>query len=137
MSELNNARHEAFAQGIAEGKTQKEAYMQAFPNCHSWKDRTIINRACDLARRDDVSERVQELQQQTTSDVIMSITARKEWLTRLVMDGQEATPNRLKALDILNKMDGAYVEQVNVNGTINNPFSGLTTEELRKLARDG
>ena len=137
MSELNNARHEAFAQGIAEGKTQKEAYKAAFPNCHTWKDRTIINRACDLARRDDVTERVQELQQQTTSTAIMSITERKEWLTRLVMDGQEATPNRLKALDILNKMDGAYIEQVNVNGTINNPFAGMTTEELRRLARDG
>lgn len=137
MSELNNARHEAFAQGIAEGKKQKDAYTAAFPNAQRWKDQTIYNRASELAKREDVAERVQELQQQATSETIISITRRKEILSQMAESREESTLARIKAIDTLNRMDGAYIEQVNVNGTINNPFSGLTTEELRKLARDG
>jgi hypothetical protein len=30
---LSNARHEAFAQGVAEGKSSRAAYMAAFPKC--------------------------------------------------------------------------------------------------------
>lgn len=137
MSELSNARHEAFAQGVAAGKSQKEAYKEAFPKCQTWKDRTIINRASELSMREDVAERVQELQREATSNAVMTITQRKEWLTNLIQDAAESTPNKLKAVDILNKMDAAYVEQVNVNGSINNPLSGLSTDELRELVRNG
>lgn len=137
MSELENVKHEAYAQGLAAGMSQKDAYKAAYPRAETWKDQTIYNRSSELARRPEVVERVQELQRESTSAAVMTIAQRKEWLTGLILDGDEATPNRLKAVDLLNKMDGAYVEQINVNGNINNPFSGLTTEELRELVRDG
>lgn len=137
MAELQNAKHEAYARAIAAGSKQKEAYMQVFPRAEGWKDQTIYNRASELSQRPEVIQRVQELQQSAASAAIMTITQRKEWLSDLIQNAEEATPNRLKALDTLNKMDGAYIEQINVNGSINNPFSGLTTEELRELVRDG
>lgn len=137
MAMLMNANHEAFARGLAEGKKQKEAYIAAYPRAATWKDCTVYSRASELARRPDVIQRVEELRQGATSATIMTITRRKEWLSELIQNEEEATPNRLKALDTLNKMDGAYIEQINVNGSINNPFSGLTTEELRELVRDG
>lgn len=137
MAELKNANHEAYAQGLAAGKKQKEAYIAAYPRAQNWKDCTVYSRSSELARRPDVIQRVEELRQSATSAAIMTITQRKEWLSDLIQNVEEATPNRLKALDTLNKMDGAYIEQINVNGSINNPFSGLTTEELRELVRDG
>lgn len=137
MAELKNANHEAYAQGLAAGKKQKEAYIAAYPRAQNWKDCTVYSRSSELARRPDVIQRVDELRQSATSAAIMTITQRKEWLSDLIQNAEEATPNRLKALDTLNKMDGAYIEQINVNGSINNPFSGLTTEELRELVRDG
>ena len=137
MSELDNARHEAFAQGVAAGSSRADAYKSAYPRAENWKDQTVYNKASLLAKRPEVAERVQELQQQATSKTVMTIAQRKEWLTELILNSDEATPNRLKAVDILNKMDAAYVENVNVNGNINNPFSGLTTDELRELVRDG
>lgn len=137
MAELKNANHEAYAQGLAAGKKQKEAYIAAYPRAQNWKDCTVYSRSSELARRPDVIQRVEELRQSATSAAIMTITQRKEWLSGLIQNVEEATPNRLKALDTLNKMDGAYIEQINVNGSINNPFSGLTTEELRELVRDG
>lgn len=135
MSELKNANHEAYAQGLAAGKKQNEAYIAAYPRAENWKPQTVYNHSSELARRPEVVERVQELQQAATSAVIMSITQRKEWLSNLILNEEEATPNRLKALDTLNKMDGAYTENINVNGNINNPLSGFTTEELRELVK--
>lgn len=137
MAELQNAKHEAYARAIAAGMKQKDAYKTVYPRAEGWKDQTIYNRSSELTQRPEVIQRVKELQQTATSAAIMTITQRKEWLSDLIQNEEEATPNRLKALDTLNKMDGAYVEQINVNGSINNPFSGLTTEELRELVRDG
>lgn len=137
MSELTNARHEAFAQGIAEGMKKKDAYTAAFPNSQRWKDQTIYNRASELAKREEVAERVQELQQQATNETILSITRRKEILSQMAEDKQESSQARIKAIDTLNRMEGVYTENVNVNGTINNPFAGLSTDELRRLANDG
>ena len=137
MAELKNANHETYAQAIAAGRKQKDAYIMAYPRAERWKDQTVYNRSSELSRRPDVIQRVEELRQSATSAAIMTITQRKEWLSALIQNVEEATPNRLKALDTLNKMDGAYIEQINVNGSINNPFSGLTTEELRELVRDG
>ena len=137
MAELQNAKHEAFARAIAAGSKQKDAYKLVFPRAEGWKDQTIYNRASELSQRPEVIQRVQELQKSAASAAIMTITQRKEWLSGLIQNAEEATLNRLKALDTLNKMDGAYIEQINVNGSINNPFSGLTTEELRELVRDG
>ena len=47
--------------------------------------------------------------------------------------------DKLKALDILNKMTGEYIQKVEVNGelkTENDPFKNLTTDELRKIIFD-
>ena len=67
----------------------------------------------------------------------MSISQRKEWLTGIVMDECEETKDRLKAVDILNRMDGAYIDKLEVNGQVNNPFEGLTTDDLKKLVESG
>lgn len=137
MAELQNARHEKFAQGIASGLSQRKAYRAAFPNAKNWKDTTVDNRASELHKTSEVLGRIKELAEQVTSKAIMSIQERKEWLTQVVMSEEEYTKDKLKAIDTLNKMDGAYVENINVNGQINNPMQGLTTEELRKIANGG
>lgn len=137
MSELKNANHEAYARNIAQGMRQKDAYIAAYPKAENWKDTTVYSRSTEMSRRPDIIQRVSELRQAGTSAVVLSIAQRKEWLTDLIMNADESTMNRLKAVDILNKMDSAYVENVNVNGTINNPLSGMTTEELRELVQNG
>jgi hypothetical protein len=137
MAELQNARHEKFAQGIASGLSQRKAYRAAFPNSKKWKDETVDVKASELKKNDKVLVRLEELAQQTTSKAVMTITQRKEWLSELIESATEETKDKLKAVDILNKMDGAYVEKVEVAGQINNPMAGLTTDELKKLINDG
>lgn len=53
-------------------------------------------------------------------------------------DGFEVKPyDKVRALELLGKHIGLFEEKVNVNGTINNPMEGLTTEDLKKLIEDG
>lgn len=53
-------------------------------------------------------------------------------------DGFEVRPyDKVRALELLGKHIGLFEEKVNVNGTINNPMEGLTTEDLKKLIEDG
>ena len=136
MAELNSAKQEKFVQGLASGLSQRVAYREAFPTSKNWKNNTVDARACELAKDSKVIVRLKELQQLSTSKAIMTATQRKEWLTDLIKDEDEETKDRLKALDILNKMDGEYTEKVELKGKVNNPFEGLTTEELKKLIRD-
>jgi phage terminase small subunit len=56
---LRNARHEAFAQGVAEGKSNRAAYMAAFPKCK--KDVAADASATKLLSRSEVRARIDEL----------------------------------------------------------------------------
>lgn len=137
MAELKNVRHEKFAQCIANGYSQRNAYRAAFPSSEKWKDETVDSKASVLAKHGKVLERLRELAEESTSEAVMNAQQRKEWLTATIKSDYEKTENKLKAVDILNKMEGSYVEKVEVNGQLNNnPYAGLTTEELKKLIDD-
>lgn len=137
MAELTNVRHEKFAQCIANGYSQRKAYRAAFPKAENWKDETVDSKASALAKNDKVLTRLRELAEETSSKAIMNATERKEWLTATIRSKIEKTQDKLKAVDILNRMEGAYVEKVELNGQLNNnPYAGLTTDELKKLIDD-
>jgi len=137
MAELKNVRHEKFAQCIANGYSQRNAYRAAFPSSEKWKDETVDSKASVLAKHGKVLERLRELAKESTSEAVMNAQQRKEWLTATIKSDYEKTENKLKAVDILNKMEGSYIEKVEVNGQLNNnPYAGLTTEELKKLIDD-
>ena len=46
------------------------------------------------------------------------------------------TYDKLKALELLGKHLGMFTDRVEVSGSINNPYEGLTTDELRKLIKN-
>lgn len=123
MAALENARYERFAQGIAQGLSQRKAYREAFPNSKKWKDETVDSKACNLAKEDKVSARLQELRDESSSNAVKSTKERKEWLSSIIDDVTEDMNTRLKACDMLNKMDGEYTTKieadVNSDVTIN------------------
>ena len=59
--------------------------------------------------------------------------------TNVMRDKGEETKDRLKASELRAKAAGAFVQKIEHSGTLEVaiPLSGLTTEELRKLADDG
>ena len=136
MAELKNARKEEFCRGLANGLSQRKAYRAAFPNSEKWKDSTVDKRASELYNTGEILGRLQELNAAATSTAVKTARERKEWLSSVMDDTAEEMQYRLKACDMLNKMDGEYTNNVNISGEVNNPMANLTTEELRKLAKE-
>ena len=83
----------------------------------------------------ELVKKINELSQKIACNNIMTAKERQEYLSKLINSDDVKVSDKLKALDILNKMDGEYIEKMQLSGQVNtNPLSGLTTEELRTLA---
>lgn len=133
MAELKNPRHEKFAQELAGGMSQRSAYRAAFPSSEKWKDETVDSKASVLAKNGKVLERLQELAEASTTEAVMNATQRKEWLTGIIRSKAEETKDKLKACDLLNRMDGAYVDKLQVDTKIN---TGQLDNVLKQLRGD-
>ena len=105
------AKQEKFVQGIIEGKSQAEAYRAAY-SCKNTSDKTIWENASRLMADSKVKARVAELRDRIVGESIMTAQQRMEWLTELIHSEDESTVDKLRAVDIMNKMQGEYVQKV-------------------------
>lgn len=104
------ARQEKFAQAIAlDDMNQTDAYKAAYDTSRMGDD-TIYVKASNLAKSDKVAVRIAELRKEAMTPKVMSAQKRREKLTELA---ESEDPNiSMKAIDLLNKMDGEYVQKV-------------------------
>ena len=101
------------------GMNATKAYMTVYKTCKT--EKTAGVNASRLLENARIQEYIQLLQKETEKETIMSVTERKEWLTN-VINGKVKQNNKeayilekLKALDILNKMDGEYTSKVQID----------------------
>jgi len=132
MPVLTNPRHEAFAQALAKGKTQEEAYTEAgfAPSRHH---------ASRLATNGNVAKRVEEIQARVAVKAEWSAADRLASL-KAIHDASMADDRRtaISAISEANKMQGSYApakrEVSGPNGgPINLNLSGMTDEQLAAL----
>lgn len=84
-----------------------------------------------------IGQEIKTQQTEIKSDKIKTITQVQEfWSENMDCEGNEMQ-HRIKCSELLAKSLGAFIENVNVNGNVNNPMAGLTTEELKRLIGDG
>ena len=125
-----NARQKAFCEYYVASGNATESAIKA-----GYKERYARQNTPKLLRNTTLVGYIKELREKTKTSRIMTAIERREFLTEVIKNGKEKIQDRLKALDILNKMDGEYIEKMQLSGQLNtNPFSGLTIEELRALA---
>lgn len=86
----------------------------------------------------DIKKKINELSQKIACNNIMTAKERQEYLTKLINADDVKISDKLRAVDILNKMTGEYIQKVEVNGNVKteDPFKNLTTDELRKIIFD-
>ena len=102
---------ENFVQNIIQGMSQADAYRSAYPN-QRMSDKTIWESASKLMANPKVITRLTELRKELATPAIMSAQKRLEWLTGVIQSDDETTGDKLKAVDIMNKMQGEYVQKV-------------------------
>ncbi|GBD73734.1 TerS [Tetragenococcus halophilus subsp. halophilus] len=134
MPTLDNPRHEKFVQCLITGMSQRKSYREAFKQSRRWKDTTVDSKASTLFKTDKVLERYKELLEEAQDEAIMTRKARMVLLSEIA-ESTEEVKNQIKAIDTLNKMDGDYIQQIELNGDLRtNPYANLSEEELRRLA---
>ncbi len=65
-------QQEKFAMGVASGKTQADAYREAYPRSKDWKDSAVHTNASQLMADTKVSQRVAELRERITNTGVAS-----------------------------------------------------------------
>lgn len=105
------AKQEKFVQGIIDGMSQADAYRSAYDTSRM-SDKTVYEKASRMAADDKIRARLEELRGNMIAPSIMSAQKRLEWLTELIQSDEEGTGDKLKAIEIMNKMTGEYVQRV-------------------------
>ena len=125
-----NERQKKFAECLLACGNRTEAARQA-----GYSDSYAEHRSDELWRNVEIQQYYKQLVEQAQDERILTARERQAMLSD-VARGKYATQDRLRAIDILNKMTGEYVTKIegSVSANVNNPFEGLSTEELRKLA---
>ena len=113
-------KQELYVQGLIRGLSQRQAYMEAYPNSRKWKPEHIDSQASICLKIPKVFQRYQELQKKAEDEAIMTSIERKKWLSEIVKTGMTSvdgtkipvsSSDRHTAMDILNKMDSEYTEK--------------------------
>jgi phage terminase small subunit len=104
------AKQENFAKAVAlDGMNYSEAY-RSYYKVNRMTDKSIWDAASKLASHPEVSQRIAELKSEVMTPKVMSAQKRAERLTELA---ESDDPNvSMKAIDLLNKMTGEYVQKV-------------------------
>lgn len=104
-------KRELFAQKIVEGMSQADAYRSAY-SCEKMSDKTIWENASRLMADSKVLARVNELRKQISKESIMTAQKRLEWLSEVIRSEDRMTSDKLRAVDIMNKMEGLYTTRI-------------------------
>ena len=111
------SKQEKFCRNIVAGMTGKDAYKDAYNTAAS--DQVIRNEANKLLQRDDITEKIKELQKplqnHARNTYISEREKKRNILWQFINDENKSDSDRLKALDLLNKMDAEYI---NINKDI-------------------
>ena len=79
-------------------------------------DRSAAACAAALLRKSNISKRLEELREKISSSKIMDAQERRELMTKIAKNKKTLNTDRLKAIDLLNKMDGVYINKTQISG---------------------
>lgn len=108
-----------------------QAYLHAY-NSNSENSAKI--EASKLLRRDDVTEYIQALTKPTQNRIINEREKKRQWLWDIIESPSVSESDKLRAMDILNKMDAEYI---NINKNIEDKpaeIINLDSNTLKRLA---
>ena len=98
-----------------------EAYKRAGYKARS--DKVAGTAAARLLGNVGIQRRIVELQSEMDSHKIMDAAERRELLTQFARDEDTGKTDRLRAMDLLNKMDGVYINKTQISGIDGAPIT--------------
>lgn len=133
-----NARDKRFAdEYIRTGKIIESAIKAGFA------ESTARDRAAEWLNPNSKSAKISVLEyinginKKIEKEKIAGAKEIQEFWTKTFRDEEVEMKDRIKTSELLAKVQGAFIENINLTGNIktNNPFDDLSVEELRKLIK--
>lgn len=123
-------KQQKFCQCIVSGMSGKDSYLTAY-NGNS--DAVAYTESYTLLQRDDIKEYINTLKKPIEKQVISERQKKRQWLWDMIENPSIGESDRLRAMDILNKMDSEYIQTThNINESKTN-ISALDTDTLKQL----
>lgn len=117
MADLTIKQEKFVLEYLKDGNASR-AYREAYDS-ENMKSETINRKSKELTDHPKISAKIAEFRNMNIEQTIISIEKRKELLTKFAFE--EDASNAMKAVEILNKMDGVYItkNETTVTGSVN------------------
>ena len=106
-----NPKQEAFCIEYLKDFNGTQAAIRA-----GYSAKTAEVKASQLLSIVKIQQHISTLREKATSDVILSLIQRKELLSHIAMNAEPK--DGVRAIDVLNKMDGVYTQKIEHSGKI-------------------
>lgn len=125
MTSLSNQQMLFCQEYLKLGMNGTQAYLNIYKSCK--KESTARTNASRLLTNANIQEYIEELQSKIEKNAIINVEERMKWLSKVVngeikhtsydgngnsYENEAYISDKMKAIDILNKMDGVYVTKV-------------------------
>lgn len=128
-------KQEKFCQCIISGMTGKDSYITAYDT--NAGDNTIYTEVTRLLDKEDIQKRLETLRKpletQAKATAISERAKKRQFLWNVINDETQNMSDRLKATDLLNKMDSEYTNNTTLSVDNKTNISGLDTNTLKQL----
>ena len=135
MSLQLTPKQEKFCQCIVSGMTGKDSYKTAYDTKAG--DNTIHTEVTRLLDREDIQKRIETLRRpleiKAKTDAFSEREKKRSWLWNMIRNATNDS-DKLKAMDILNKMDSEYINHT-ITEERKTPIADLDTDTLKKLTQ--
>ena len=127
-------KQEKFCQCIVSGMSGKDSYLTAY-DCNS--DRVALNESNVLLKRDDITERIQELRKPVLNHAQNTAISETERIKRILWEEIENARQQqdhaaiARYTDQLNKLNNAYKDTTTIDN--DNTLDNMDTSKLLKL----
>ena len=126
---------EKFCQCIVSGMSGKDSYIAAYNTKAG--DNTIYTEVTKLLDREDIQKRIETLRKpleiKAKTDALTEREKKRTWLWNMIENATNDS-DRIRAMDILNKMDSEYINIQRIEKE-ETPVSNLDTDTLLKLVK--
>jgi len=123
-------RQEKFCLAYVKLGNATQAYKEA--GYVNKNDACMASNSSRMLRNDNVKQRIAELQAEIRSAKMMDIAERREVLANIARDSESTKQDVIKAIDTLNKMDGAYLQRTEITGGVPVVICDDITEDKRQ-----
>ena len=129
-----SAKQQNFVRDIITGMGPSEAYRNNYKTAKNWGNQSVASEANKLLNMPHIAKEMRRLKDEADTTAIASREDRLRFLTEVMNTEENELRDRIKAVEVMNRMSGDNIQTTNANISIDkNPLHDLSVEQLEAL----